>query len=52
VLLSLCLRQDIVDESVLRMLGFSGGQATTNSRFGNVPGGDYGMDNVECQVRM
>ena len=33
-----------------RSLGYSGGSATTNSRFGNAPGGDFGMDDVKCQV--
>merc|ERR1712037_46026 len=34
---------------VCRSLGYSGGSATTNSRFGNAPGGDFGMDDVKCQ---
>merc|ERR1711934_437125 len=34
---------------VCRSLGYSGGSATTNSRFGNAPGGDFGMDDVNCQ---
>merc|ERR1712112_687546 len=32
-----------------RMLGYSNGRAISNSRFGQIPGGDYGMDNVECE---
>jgi len=41
---------DDVDARVAcRMLGYSNGRATQNSRFGQIPGGDYGMDNVECQ---
>merc|ERR1712121_532276 len=32
-----------------RMLGYSNGRPTHNSRFGNIPGGNYGMDNVECE---
>jgi len=32
-----------------RMLGFSGGRATRESRYGSIPGGRYGMDNVECR---
>jgi len=40
---------DDVDARVAcRMLGYSDGRATTDSRFGNNPGGNYGMDNVEC----
>jgi len=34
---------------VCRSLGYSGGSATTNSRFGIAPGGDFGMDDVKCQ---
>merc|ERR1711971_482803 len=34
---------------VCRSLGYSGGSSTTNSRFGNAPGGDFGMDDVNCQ---
>jgi hypothetical protein len=34
---------------VCRSLGYRGGSATTNSRFGNAPGGDFGMDDVKCQ---
>jgi len=34
---------------VCRSLGYTGGRATTNSRFGNAPGGDFGMDDVKCQ---
>ena len=33
-----------------RMLGYSGGRATKESRYGNIPGGEYGMDDVECKV--
>ena len=34
-----------------RSLGYSGGRATKESRYGNIPGGDFGMDDVRCQVR-
>ena len=33
-----------------RMLGYSSGRATKESRYGNIPGGEYGMDDVECKV--
>ena len=33
------------------MLGFSDGYATEKSQFGSIPGGRYGMDQVECRVR-
>merc|ERR1719370_219074 len=32
-----------------RMLGYSSGRATRESRYGNIPGGRYGMDDVECR---
>jgi hypothetical protein len=33
-----------------RMLGYAGGSATIESRFGQTAGGHFGMDNVNCQV--
>ena len=35
-----------------RSLGYSGGTPTTNSRYGNAPGGDFGLDDVKCQVKL
>ena len=46
----LCCEVIVVFQFVCRSLGYSGGSATTNSRFGNAPGGDFGMDDVKCQV--
>lgn len=41
---------DNVDAKVAcRELGYSSGKATSNSRFGPAPGGDFGMDDVACQ---
>ena len=34
-----------------RSLGYSTGRVTVESRYGNIPGGDFGMDDVQCQVR-
>merc|ERR1712112_76845 len=41
--------EDVDARVACRMLGYSNGRATSNSRFGRIPGGDYGMDNVECE---
>ena len=30
------------------MLGYRDGTFTTNSKFGNPPNGDFGMDDVKC----
>ena len=32
-----------------RSLGYLDGSPTTNSRFGNAPGGEFVMDDVQCQ---
>ena len=40
-----------IGQPLPRMLGFSGGRATRESAFGSIPGGKYGMDQVECRVR-
>merc|ERR1711962_1268981 len=41
--------EDVDARVACRMLGYSNGRAISNSRFGRIPGGDYGMDNVECE---
>merc|ERR1712180_539575 len=41
--------EDVDARVACRMLGYSNGRAISNSRFGQIPGGDYGMDNVECE---
>ena len=46
-----CSAQNVVKNQRFyppRMLGYGAGTFTRESQFGNVPGGDFGMDDVKC----